>query len=179
MGKSGWRVKKTRAQLFSFTLPVAIPNTEEIKALTASRKFIKTYEKPDDSQKLSEKIPLSILLAEDSVVNQILASKMLKKLGYEDVDIASDGLEVIENMRKKRYDLVFMDVQMPRMDGLEASQQILKTWSGEEAPLIVALTANALPEDRERCIDAGMKDYVAKPFKLDDLRNIIGKWFSS
>jgi CheY-like chemotaxis protein len=133
---------------------------------------------PDTSkQKLpdsfSEKYPLNILVAEDNLMNQKLIMKILGKLGYEP-DLAVDGLEALEFVNKKPFDIILMDVQMPKMDGLEATQLIKKRFP--DLPVIIAMTANALPADVKICLDAGMDDYVSKPFKLDELVNTLEKW---
>ncbi len=108
---------------------------------------------------------LSILLVEDGKVNQLLAVSMLKTLGQK-ADLAVDGLEAVAAVRKKRYDLVLMDLQMPRMDGLEATRIIFSEHSGPDRPRIVAMTANVLPEDRRRCAEVGMADFIAKPIDI-------------
>jgi signal transduction histidine kinase/DNA-binding response OmpR family regulator/HPt (histidine-containing phosphotransfer) domain-containing protein len=115
--------------------------------------------------------PLRILVAEDNAVNQRVVGLMLGRLGYS-ADVAGNGLEAVEAVRRQRYDLVFMDLQMPEMDGLEATGAI-RDLLGEDRPRIVALTANAMAEDRERCFAAGMDDYVTKPLNIGDLRAAI------
>ncbi|MGH3003977.1 MAG: response regulator, partial [Gaiellaceae bacterium] len=110
---------------------------------------------------------LRILLAEDNVVNQKVALRLLERLGYG-ADVASNGLEAIEAIERSTYDVVLMDVQMPELDGLDASRLICERWP-ETRPRIVAMTANALPEDREACSAAGMDDYVAKPIRSEAL----------
>jgi CheY-like chemotaxis protein len=111
--------------------------------------------------------PLRILLAEDNAMNQKVALRLLERLGYR-ADVASNGLEAIEALERGRYDVVLMDVQMPELDGLDASRRICERWP-DTRPRIVAMTANALPEDREACFAAGMDDYVAKPIRADAL----------
>jgi len=111
---------------------------------------------------LGERLPMKILVVEDSAINQKLAAGILRKLGY-DSDLAANGAEAVELVRNTRYDLVFMDLQMPVMDGLEATRRIIAMAPAQQRPRIVAMTANALPGDRERCIEAGMDDYIAKP----------------
>jgi PAS domain S-box-containing protein len=110
---------------------------------------------------------LRILLAEDNAVNQKVALRMLERLGYT-ADVAANGLEAIAALERRTYDVVLMDVQMPELDGLDASRRICKRWP-ETRPRIIAMTANALPEDREACFAAGMDDYVAKPIRPDVL----------
>ncbi|WDF78809.1 two-component regulator propeller domain-containing protein [Mucilaginibacter sp. KACC 22773] len=121
----------------------------------------------------SERYPLHILVAEDNQMNQKLIMKVLSKLGYE-ADLAADGLEALDLVNKKTFDVILMDVQMPKMDGLEATRIIKKRFP--ERPFIIAMTANALQTDLQICIDAGMDDYISKPFKLDDLVNKLEKW---
>jgi signal transduction histidine kinase/DNA-binding response OmpR family regulator len=117
---------------------------------------------------LAARHPLRILLAEDNVVNQKLALRLLQQMGYR-ADLASNGMEAIESIERQTYDLVLMDVQMPEMDGLEATRRIVARRSAAERPRIVAMTANAMQGDREACIDAGMDDYVTKPIRVDAL----------
>ncbi len=106
---------------------------------------------------------LQILLAEDNAVNQKVALRLLQRLGYT-ADVASNGFEAIAAIERRRYDVVLMDVQMPELDGLDASRRICARWP-DTRPRIIAMTANALPEDREACFAAGMDDYVAKPIR--------------
>jgi PAS domain S-box-containing protein len=113
--------------------------------------------------------PLRVLLAEDNSVNQRLARLMLEKLGHH-IDVVSNGQEAVDAIRLAPYDAVLMDVEMPVMDGLEATRTIRRTQPPEGQPEIVAMTASALVEDREACYDAGMDDYLAKPVRLQDLR---------
>ncbi|NER36508.1 MAG: response regulator [Oscillatoria sp. SIO1A7] len=119
-------------------------------------------------------LPLRILLAEDNVVNQKVARLMLKRLGYR-VDIANNGLEVLEALRRQPYDLVFMDLHMPEMDGLAATRQIREEWSAAEQPRIIAMTANAMQGDREICLEAGMDDYIPKPIRSQELSQALSK----
>ena len=114
---------------------------------------------------------LSILLAEDNVVNQKVALRILDRLGYR-ADVAADGVEAVAAVRRQAYDVVFMDVQMPEMDGLEATRTIRADGSVTQ-PHIIALTANAMEGDRERCLDAGADDYVAKPVGMQALADAI------
>jgi len=118
--------------------------------------------------------PLKILVAEDNQVNQKVALLMLGRLGYS-ADIAASGDDVLKSLERQRYDLIFMDVQMPDMDGLEATRRILKLFPGPDRPWIVAMTACALKGDRERCLEAGMDDYIAKPVNIDDIRSALDR----
>jgi signal transduction histidine kinase/DNA-binding response OmpR family regulator len=117
---------------------------------------------------LATRHPLRILLAEDNVVNQKLALRLLQQMGYR-ADLAGNGIEAIESIDRQPYDVVLMDVQMPEMDGLEASRRIVARWPSGERPRIVAMTANAMHGDREACLAAGMDDYVTKPIRVEAL----------
>jgi PAS domain S-box-containing protein len=117
---------------------------------------------------MAHRHPLRILLAEDNAVNQKLALRLLAQMGYR-ADVAANGLEAIDSLERQKYDVVLMDVQMPEMDGLEASRQINQRWSRGDRPQIVAMTANAMQGDRELCIAAGMDDYITKPIRVDEL----------
>ena len=124
--------------------------------------------KPGIDPTMAARHPLRILLAEDNVVNQKLAIRILQQMGYR-VDVASNGVEAIECVERQRYDVILMDVQMPEMDGLEASRRIVQCWAADARPRIVAMTANAMQGDREECLAAGMDDYVTKPIRVDAL----------
>jgi PAS domain S-box-containing protein len=125
--------------------------------------------------RLADRLPLRILLAEDNVVNQKVALKLLEKLGYR-ADVAGNGIEVLQALRRQRYDVLLLDVQMPEMDGLEAARFIRTEWSDHQRPRILAMTANAMAGDRERCLEAGMDDYVSKPVQLDELQLALEQW---
>jgi PAS domain S-box-containing protein len=122
---------------------------------------------------LGEQLPLKILLAEDNLVNQKLALRILKNMGYT-ADLANNGLEVIEAARKKSYDIIFMDLLMPEMDGLQTTAHLKKNFN--ELPKIIAMTANALESDRAGCLNAGMDDYICKPVLMENLQELIRKW---
>jgi two-component system sensor histidine kinase/response regulator len=120
--------------------------------------------------------PIRILMAEDNVINQRVGRLILQRAGF-DVDLANDGREAIEAHRRKSYDLILMDCQMPVMDGLEASRNIRQLDSPQ--PVIIAVTANALLGERERCLEAGMDDYLSKPFHAEELVSLVKKWGAS
>ncbi len=134
----------------------------------ASREPSATTAKPKIDATLAARHPLRILLAEDNVVNQKLALRLLQQMGYR-ADLASNGIEAIESVARQPYDVVLMDVQMPEMDGLDASRRIVAKWPASKRPRIVAMTANAMQGDREECLAAGMDDYVTKPIRVDAL----------
>lgn len=117
---------------------------------------------------MAKQHPLRILLAEDNLVNQKLALRLLEQMGYR-ADLASNGLEALESVARQTYDVVLMDVQMPEMDGLEASRRITGDTAAGARPYIIAMTANAMQGDREMCLEAGMDDYIAKPIRVPKL----------
>jgi len=123
---------------------------------------------------MAERQPLRILLAEDNVVNQKFALRILQKLGYR-ADVAANGLEVLQAVRRLSYDAVLMDVQMPEMDGLEATRRLRQESSAVHQPRIIAMTANAMQGDREICLAAGMDDYMSKPVNVQDLISVLRK----
>ena len=118
---------------------------------------------------------LNILVAEDNAVNQKLILRILQQLGHT-ADVVTNGLEVLKALEGKLYDFIFMDVHMPEMDGLEAARRIVNSTKAEERPKIIALTAEAMSEDRQKCIDAGMDDYLSKPVHMDDVAAILNQW---
>jgi CheY-like chemotaxis protein len=128
----------------------------------------KRAEKPKTDPEMARRHPLRILLAEDNLVNQKLATRLLEQMGYR-IDLASNGKEALESVARQTYDVVLMDVQMPEMDGLEASRRINADYPDGARPRIVAMTANAMQGDRERCLAAGMDDYIAKPIRVEHL----------
>jgi PAS domain S-box-containing protein len=121
--------------------------------------------------KLAEAHPLKILVAEDNTVNQKVVQQLLAHLGYR-ADVVANGVEVLDALERQNYDVVLMDVQMPEMDGLEATRR-LRARYGATGPRVIAMTANAMPGDREKCLSAGMDAYVSKPVELDDIRAVL------
>ena len=117
--------------------------------------------------------PLKILLAEDNAVNQKLALRLLEQMGYR-ADVASNGVEAIDSIQRQIYDVILMDIQMPEMDGLDATRSIRKL-SSLKQPRIIAMTANAMQGDREMCIAAGMEDYISKPIRVNELMDALLK----
>ncbi len=138
-----------------------------------------TVRSSQDIPLLAEKLPLRILLAEDHLVNQKVALQILQRMGYR-ADVAGNGFEVLEALRRQPYDVILMDMQMPEMDGLEASRQIQKLYGNSEKsqlmrPRIIAVTANAMESDRNECMNAGMDDYISKPIRIEQLINVLSK----
>ncbi len=162
--------------LFWFTIPVAVVETDLPNTLSGPSR---NKDKPVTiDQEKNYNIP--ILVVEDNITNQKVVMAMLNKLGYE-AKIASDGVEALAAMADKCncYRLMLMDCQMPRMDGYQATKKIRELEAGQRHTPIVAMTANAMDGDRERCLAAGMDDYMAKPFTLNELKTIIEKWLDS
>jgi CheY-like chemotaxis protein len=125
-------------------------------------------------KKLAESLPLRILVAEDIATNQEVIRLLLEKLGYW-ADIVVNGREIIKTLRRRPYDVVLMDVRMPDMDGLEATRQICQEWTSQTRPRIIAITAEVNRGDREKCLSAGMDDYLAKPICLEELRKVLSQ----
>ncbi len=124
---------------------------------------------------MSKKWPLRILLAEDNTVNQKVALKILEKMGYR-ADVSGNGIEVLQAINKIKYDLILMDILMPEMDGYETTRVIRKEYPEDSRPKIIAMTANAMQGDREKCIEAGMDDYISKPVRVEELQEALKKW---
>ena len=118
---------------------------------------------------LALRVPLNILLADDNLINQKVAVRLLERWGYRP-DAVSNGLEVLDSLRRRRYDIVLLDVQMPEMDGLEAARRIRAEWPADKSPMLTALTAGAMKEDREKCLAAGMDNYLSKPLNVLELQ---------
>jgi signal transduction histidine kinase len=162
-GHIGVQSVEGEGSVFQFKIPVAIISDEQ--AISEVKQQIG----PDQFNAL-------ILVVEDNVINQRVARVMLQKLGCQ-VDMAPHGQEAVKLVGSTHYDLVLMDCQMPVMDGYEATQLIREKFSSDQLP-IVAMTANALPPDRERCMNVGMNDFMAKPVKLIAMRSILNKWLN-
>jgi CheY-like chemotaxis protein/HPt (histidine-containing phosphotransfer) domain-containing protein len=124
---------------------------------------------------LARRVPLRLLLADDNPINQKVGLSVLQKLGYR-ADLANNGLEVLKALEQKVYDVLFLDVQMPEMDGLETARQICQKWAAERRPCIIAMTGNALMGDREKCLAAGMDDYISKPVRIGELQAALERW---
>lgn len=144
--------------------------------LTGTRSSFRAVSRPAKIEPdLARRTPLGILLADDNLINQKVALRILEWLGYR-ADVASNGLEVLEAIRGRQYDVVLMDVQMPEMDGLEAARRINQEWGAERRPRIIALTAGAIQGDREKCLEAGMDDYLSKPVSIVQLYSLLKYW---
>ncbi len=151
-----------KGSIFCFTVEIeAAPNKHEVPE-GAEKAF---------SEKFAEQYPLRILVAEDSPSNQKVLLEMLRRMGYR-ADAVADGSEVLQVLERRPYDLILMDIKMPEMDGLEATRRIRSRWPGD-LPKILAITAFALDGDEERCLEAGMNGYLAKPVQKEKLINVL------
>jgi signal transduction histidine kinase/DNA-binding response OmpR family regulator len=161
-------VKPVKAsQLYEAMVGVFVADDQQIQKRD---QVIKSQFDPE----MGKRLPLRILLAEDNMINQKLALRLLERLGYR-ADMAANGLETLDALRRQTYDVVLMDVQMPEMDGLEATREICQEWPLQRRPRIIAMTANAMKEDREKCLVAGMDDYVSKPIRVEELVEALQK----
>lgn len=173
-GKIDVKSEVNQGSVFSFTIATKIENEPPNYTLP------ETHKPPHhDEIRLSDRVPLKILIAEDNLINQELAMAMLIKLGYLP-DVVSNGLDVLTALRESHYDLLLLDVQMPEMDGLETATYLVNSWDelnvDYERPTIIAMTASAMQGDREMCLRAGMDDYISKPIMMESLRRTIEKW---
>ena len=153
-----------RGSTFHFTIDSEIVPDLSRRSVTSTKLFYN----------MAEGHPLRILVAEDNPSNQKVMVEMLKRMGYWP-DAVADGREVIESLERRPYDIVFMDVRMPEMDGLKATQEIRKRWP-INGPKVIAITAYALSGDREKCLEAGMDDYIAKPVQKGELAGILKRY---
>lgn len=167
-----WQLNaKTQGSTFYFAIAVSIDSEVDREPLDRKTNDILC----DDT--IAQKFPLRILVAEDNKVNQMVAQRLLSRLGYH-ADMANNGLEAVAAVQKQLYDLIFMDMQMPEMDGLTATklirELIREKCNGSTHQLqIVAMTANALPEDHQACLNAGMDNYISKPIDIQEIVRII------
>jgi CheY-like chemotaxis protein len=155
-----------------------------VRALLSPKAAVRQQPTARPGQSLTERLPLSILLCDDNAINQKVAARILQTIGYQP-DLAANGREALDALDKKPYDLIFMDVMMPEMDGLEATRAIRERQKdGVAHPnyqsriIIVAMTAQAMQGDREKCLAAGMDDYLSKPILPKDVRAIVERWGS-
>jgi two-component system sensor histidine kinase/response regulator len=154
-----------------------IKQSDLFNALTTALGNIKTVTKSLRQEKVYDptfatRFPLKILLAEDNAINQQVGSRILQQFGYR-IDMAANGKEAIDALERQKYDVILMDIQMPEMDGLEATRRIYSRWSSATRPYIIAMTANAMKEDQRDCLAAGMNDYLSKPIRAEAIRDAL------
>lgn len=128
-----------------------------------------------DINKLAHEIPLRILVAEDNLVNQKFLVSLLNIMGYKPASVLN-GREVLEMMETENFDIIFMDIQMPEMSGIEATQLIMMKYAPADRPYIIAITANAMNNERDRCLQVGMVDFMVKPVNIKILQSILENW---
>ena len=145
--------------IFSFTIPL------KIAIAKANKETIIPAEKTEDKKSIK------ILVAEDNKINQRIAVKIFEKIGYQ-VDLADNGQIAVDMQQQNQYNFIFMDIQMPIMDGIQATREIMAT-QYTNMPLVVAMTANVFSEHEEACRDAGMVDFMSKPFTIERLESVI------
>ncbi len=155
-----------KSQLFDIVMNV-LSETEPADRPFPSRRKL--------DQHLAARLPLRILIAEDNAINQKLMLRILRQMGYT-ADVAGNGLEALDALKRKRYDVVFMDVEMPEMDGLEATRAMVMTYPPSARPAIIGTTAYAMEGDREKFLSSGMDDYVSKPIKLEQIQEALERW---
>jgi PAS domain S-box-containing protein len=155
---------------FSVTIPIDVSSTNA--GTNPSQEALSPTQ--PSSEHAADRM-LKILVAEDNRVNQKVVLRMLSQLGYS-ADLVENGLEVLNALKKQHYDLIFMDLQMPEMGGLEATQRIFQEWDATERPIVIALTANALSEDRDRCLAVGMSEHIGKPLRLNILKSVLERY---
>ena len=167
----------------SLSKPVKHTQLQEILLRTVDKTRLAAKKAPPAAKidaGMSEKVPLRLLVVDDNAINQKVAIRLFQQMGYQ-ADVASNGFEAFEAVQRKAYDLVFMDVQMPEMDGLEATRRI-RQWeitrpsSAPPPVVIIAMTANAMQGDREKCLQAGMNDYLPKPVRPEALQKTLEQW---
>ena len=170
------RLEEERSRLFAASLTKPIKPSvlyDTLINIFAEQKVQPFREVPQVyDANLGERQPLRILLAEDNVVNQKVALHLLSRMGYR-ADVAANGIEVIAALDRQPYDLILMDIQMPEMDGFEATREICRRWKRQQRPRIAAITANAMQGDKERCLAAGMDDYICKPIRPEELKDVL------
>jgi signal transduction histidine kinase/ActR/RegA family two-component response regulator len=165
----GWKNlhnPEEQGSTFYFTISLSDVTTKEKTPISA------TENGKYNSGQMAKDFPLEILLVEDNPINLKIAALMLKKFGYS-AETASNGIEALQKVADKNYDLVFMDVNMPEMDGLTATRLIRQNQSLRSQPHIVAMTANVMPEDRASCFEVGMNDYMSKPIRSEEIKRIL------
>ncbi|WJH35582.1 ATP-binding protein [Paenibacillus sp. CC-CFT747] len=181
-GSIGVESREHEGSTFSFVVPLTPPGKEfaaaalhpaiETDVAAAGRREDRPALAPEEAVDYSA---LRILVADDNGVNRQLLHSLLRKHGCE-ADSAGSGLEALEASKTEEYDLIFMDLEMPDMDGLEATRAIRQHYSPGEGPVIVAVTAYARRDDRERCFEAGMMDYISKPVFAPEVERVLRQW---
>ncbi|MEM6265084.1 MAG: response regulator [Bacteroidota bacterium] len=183
MLSSAGKAAETRPELFHTYLSKPVRQMQLLEAIRlvlrkkshADRKLSKASIRPETVTHYQE-LGLKLLVVEDNAINQKVALRTLQKLGLT-ADVAGNGIEALRALEIRPYNIIFMDMQMPEMDGLQATKEIRKKYKGSSyRPTIIAMTANAMQGDKEKCLEAGMDDYISKPVKLADFEQALAKW---
>ena len=163
-----------QGSVFRFYIAVELVEADSVQPLSNIINENQSVSKSVSTDSKEKFLPdqLRLLIAEDSIVNQKIILKMLETCGYK-ADVANNGIEVLEKLQSSNYDVILMDIQMPKMDGLEAAKRICHELFPFHKPLIIAVTANILAENQEACLAAGMYDYISKPVRIDTLRQAL------
>lgn len=161
-----------RGSVFSFFVTTKADGLSQLNQEEEKNSTAFTFDKS-----LGTVFPLKILVAEDNMINQTVIEGILAKMGF-DISLADNGQEVLDALEDQFFDLIFMDIQMPEMDGLTATRKIIEKFGPTNRPVVIAMTANAMTGVREQYLGAGMDDYISKPFKLEDLESVIVQWGS-
>jgi signal transduction histidine kinase/DNA-binding response OmpR family regulator len=155
-----------KSQLFEIILNVVSPSVDSPPPVVRTEVI---------DRNLADRLPMRILVAEDNAVNQKLMLRMLEQMGYS-AERVGNGLEVLDALKRQEYDIVFMDVEMPEMDGLEATRTIMTTVPEESRPSVIGTTAYSLAEDKWKCLQAGMDAFISKPIRIEELQSVLQHW---
>lgn len=171
-GQIGLTSVKGEGTTFFFTIEVKIPNTNETETPVNSVKRVNPL---NVEEEIGKEYPLRILVAEDNMFNKMLVEKLLTKFGYPDFLHAENGVEVMKLMEENKVDIILMDIQMPEKDGLTTTKEIIEKY-GNDRPPIIALTADATDSSRDFYMNAGMDDFLSKPYKAEDLHVLLSNY---
>jgi PAS domain S-box-containing protein len=166
----------SKGSTFFFVLPVSVTDVTPQVLPSIERRNMQRRANIHSAD-LATTLPLNVLVAEDNLINQEMVMAMLSKMGYTPI-IVNDGIEAIHALKNNDFDMVFLDVQMPRLNGLETATHIVReaTVTKQPRPILIAMTASAMQGDREMCLEAGMDDYISKPVSFDTLQRTIERW---
>ena len=171
-GKIGLQSEEGKGSTFYFLLPFRLATAQE-RSRVIPEKDNTSPESHHHTSSLAQQYPMEILVADDNEINILFMKQILLKMGYSQVTVAKDGTEVLKAVTKKRYHLIFMDVQMPKMSGIDATKEIRKNLTPPHQPFIIALTANSMEEEKKKCLNAGMNSFMSKPVQIEKIKKTI------